>query len=555
MNVTDGRAFLSPILIGRATQLAYLRRRLTEDLSPGTVILSGDAGIGKTRLVLETRAIAQDAGFEVLQGNCFERDSALPFSLVIDLLRTHLLDRSPADVEALLGELGCELVKLVPELAVQCPVLVPTPPLDAEQEKRRLFHALSQLFVRLSQQRPLLVVFEDLHWADETTLDFLVHCCRHLTLARQPGRVLLLVTYRPDDAQSPLVHCLAELDRLRLAVELHLDQLTRAETEVMVRAILQQSRPLRREFMEELFGLTEGNPFFVEELLKAMHSSAPGSLEGGDNDRMPLDLVGVPRTVKDAVTRRVRQLPPASKRLLEIAAVIGQRFDSALLQAVDVVAGEALIGPLKELVAAQLVVEESAERFRFRHALTRGSVYSDLLLTERRQIHRVIADAIEALCGGQPEDLDAHLNDLAYHFYEAGVWPKAQLYCEQAGVRAQRLFAPRVCVQHLSRAIEAARRNGTPHASAVLRQRAGAYELLGEFNNALADLETVLGSAQTLGNRGEEWEALIALGMLWLSRDYSRAGSYFNMALELARAADDRRRIAHSLNRVGNWQM
>src|SRR5205823_14830310 len=159
-------------------------------------------------------------------------------------------------------------------------------------------------------------------------------------------------------------------------------------------------------------------------------------------------------------------------------------------------AGEALIGALKELVAAQLVVEETAERFRFRHALTREAVYSDLLSAERRQIHRAIGEAIETFYSDQPEAREAHLSDLAYHFYEAGAWPQAQTYCEQAGMRAQRLFAPGACVQYLSHALEAARRGGTASSATVLRQRASAYELLGEFTKALADLEMALGSAQ-----------------------------------------------------------
>lgn len=555
MNMPDGRAFLSPVLIGRATQVEYLYRRLTEDCGSETVIISGEAGIGKSRLMREARTLAEGAGFEVLQGSCFERDSALPYSLVIDLLRNHLLDRSPAEVEALMGDLGCEIAKLVPELTVRCPTFVPTPSLDAEQEKRRLFHALSQLFSRLGQRRPLLVVFEDMHWADETTLDFLVQCCRHLATRQQSGRAVLLITYRTDDAPPSLVHVLAELDRLRLAVEIPLDQLTRAETEVMVGAILRQHHPLRREFMDRLFNLTEGNPFFVEETLKAMHVTAAGSVEGGEVDRLPLDLVAVPRTVKDAVTRRCQQLSAAATRLLEIAAVIGQRFDLALLQTVTAEAGEALVAPLKELVAAQLVVEETAERFRFRHALTRDAVCSDLLAAERRAHHRVIGEAIEALHREQPAELDARLVDLAYHFYEAGAWPKAQRYCAHAGQRAQARFAPAACVQHLSHALEAARRVGKVHQTAIVRLRARAYELLGEFNNALADLETALGSAKASDDRGEAWEALIALGMLWLSKDYGHAGDYFNAALSLARATDDRRRIAHSLNRVGNWQM
>jgi hypothetical protein len=125
MNVPDNQAFLSPILVGRATQLGYLRRRLDADLHSGAVVISGEAGIGKSRLSLEAHAAAEGAGFRVLQGNCFEHDSALPYSVVIDLLRNHVLNLSAAEAEPLLGDLGCEIVKLVPELAVRSPAFAP----------------------------------------------------------------------------------------------------------------------------------------------------------------------------------------------------------------------------------------------------------------------------------------------------------------------------------------------------------------------------------------------------------------------------------------------
>ncbi len=554
MNLPDGRAFLSPVLIGRATQVEYLRRRLVDDADSRTVILVGEAGIGKSRLVREVRTLAEAVGFEVLQGSCFEHDAALPYSLVIDLLRTQLLDRPPADIAARVGDLGGEIAKLVPELTQRCPAFVPTPSLDAEQEKRRLFHAVTELFSRLARRRPLLLVFEDVHWADDTSLEFLVQCSRQLATKQHDGHALLLLTYRNEDAPPSLLHVLAELDRRRLAVEISLDQLTRAETEVMVGAILRPSRSLHREFMDRLFRLTEGNPFFVEEILKTIHATAPSSGEGGAADRLPLDLVAVPRTVKDAVTRRMHQLSAAAQHVLEVAAVVGQRFDLALLQAVTSTAEEALIASLKELVAAQLIVDETADRLRFRHALTRDAVYSGLLSAERQAHHRRIGEALEAWHREQPDD-DARVVDLAYHFYEAGAWSHALQYGERAARHALTRFAPAAGVQHLSHALEAARRVGAVYQPGLVRLRARAYEILGEFTHALADLETALGAAQAAGDRNEEWEALLALGTLWQSKDYGRAGEYFDAALRLACAIDDQRRVAHSLNRVGNWQM
>jgi tetratricopeptide (TPR) repeat protein len=546
------RSFLSRVLIGRASQVEEIRQVLTSSERPGTLIVSGEAGIGKSRLVLEARQMADSLGSRVLQGNCFERDAALPYSAVSDLLRG-LLDSPATDVEPLLAQFGPEIVKLVPEVAARNAVVSPSDPLDAEQERRRLFHAVSQLLVQLSRERPLLVVVEDLHWADETTLDFLLYCCRHVAASTPPPRVHFLLTYRAEDARAPLLHALAELDRLRLAEEMRLDQLTRAETEVMVRAILELNRPLRRDFLEEIFRLTDGNPFFVEEVLKSLTMTT--DLEIGDEaGREAFNSLAVPRSVNDSVTRRAAQLSAEARRLLEVAAVTGQRFDLALLHSVLATEPATLVDQVKELVAAQLVMEESAGRFRFRHALTREAVSSSLLSTERIAYHRAIADAIEAQ-GEHAGEPDGRLVDLAHHFYMAGVWPKAQLYCEQAGRRAQDLYAPAACIEHLSHAIEAATNLGTEHSPSLLRVRAGAYEMLGEFNKALADLESALASAREAGDRVEEWEALLGLGVLWLSRDYERAGAFFQAALDLAEKTGDRRRVAHSLNRVGNWQM
>ncbi len=554
MNRPVGRSFLSPVLIGRASQVEYVRQLLISNAGPSTLVVSGEAGIGKSRLIVEARRLAEATGFLVIQGNCFERDSALPYSALTDLLRTQLPGLAPTPIDTALRQVGPELVKLVPELAIRLPELVPTLPLDGEQERRRLFHALSQFFVYITEENPLLVVIEDLHWADETTLDFLLYCCRHISSTAHLHRLQLLLTYRVEDAQPPLLHALAELDRLRLAEELHLDQLTRVETEVMVRAILEMNEPLRRDFLADLFNLTEGNPFFVEEVLKSLHEAVGFDTDIGAN-RQVFDGLLIPRTVKDAVTRRTAKLSAGARRLLEAAAVTGQRFDLPLLQTVTSTEAVTVIDQVKELVSAQLVVEESAGRFRFRHALTREAVYSALLSTERSQYHRALADAIEESVGAQPDETDASVVDLAHHYYQASIWPKAQQYCVRAGLRAHRLFAPAACVEHLSQAIEASRRMGAVQATLILRVRAGAYEMLGEFNKALADLETAIDAARRTDDGDEEWEVLMALGALWLSKDYDRAGNHFRDALSLALVSDDRRRVAHSLNRVGNWQM
>jgi predicted ATPase len=343
-------SYVSPVLLGRAGQLDRLTRLIDAAPSdPRTVLVAGEAGIGKSRLIREASSLAAAQGYHVLQGTCFEHDHGRPYSAVLDLIRTHILTRPGPELETMLGPIGCEIVKLAPELALVCPSLVPTPPLDAAQEKARHFQALNLLVERMAAARPVLAVFEDVHWADETTLEFLFQFARRATASPPSPRVLLVLTYRTEQAGPMLAHLLAELERLRLATELQLDPLTRAETDVMLRAILGLHRPVRREYLEQLYQLTGGNPFFIEEVLKATSTAAGGRGSDQHFDRQPLDVASVPRTVQEAVTRRCLELSPPTRELLDAAAVTGQRFDLPLLGAVAAGSADTLLGPIKEL--------------------------------------------------------------------------------------------------------------------------------------------------------------------------------------------------------------
>lgn len=205
------------------------------------MLVAGEAGIGKSRLVAEAAAVATKQGFQVLRGACFEYDRSLPYAAILDLLRTFHSERSPEEIAEYLGTTGSEIVKLVPELGSLLPGLAPSPPLDPEQEKRRHFHSLAQFFGQLATKQPVLAVFEDLHWSDETTLELLLHLARRI----ESCHILLLMTYRNDELHPALTHFLAETDRQRLAAELVLGRLTQAEVEVMLRTILDLKRPVR----------------------------------------------------------------------------------------------------------------------------------------------------------------------------------------------------------------------------------------------------------------------------------------------------------------------
>ena len=278
---------LCPVLIGRTSQLEALTR-LIEQARGGagqTALIAGEAGIGKSRLVAELKTRAAQLGFSLLQGNCFDSDRALPYAPLLDLLRSFCANHTDAEIAAGLGGSAAELTKLLPELATRLPGFSPAPALEPEAEKRRLFNALSQFFTggTGSGHVPLLIVIEDLHWSDDTSLEFLLHLARRIL--SQP--VLLLLTYRIDETHPALVHFLAELDRGRLALELTLQGLTLAEADGKLRAIFQLERPLSAAFQQTLQALTEGNPFFIEETLKALSASGSFSSKKGAGTRSP----------------------------------------------------------------------------------------------------------------------------------------------------------------------------------------------------------------------------------------------------------------------------
>jgi DNA-binding CsgD family transcriptional regulator len=202
------------------------------------------------------------------------------------------------------------------------------------------------------------------------------------------------------------------------------------------------------------------------------------------------------------------------------------------------------------LVAAQLIIEESAERFAFRHALTHETVYTWLLQRERRALHERVAEILERT---HADRLDMHESELAYHYFAAEVWAKAFMYSQQAGIKAQAMFAPREAIEHLTHALEAARQLAMSSAIEILRARGKAYETVGDFERARVDYEEALNGARQARDRLAEWQQLIDLGFLWASRDYARTGEHFQQALALAQTLGDPAMVGHSLNRLGNW--
>ena len=551
MDVLFNRPIVCPTLIGRTDDLAALRVLVEEAKSKqGRVALvNGEAGIGKSRLVTEVKTYATHQGFLLLQGNCFQTDNSFPYAPLRDLLRAYMTNHLEGNID--LEPYVHDLLKLLPDLPLLLPHLVTLSsketPYDPEQEKRRIFTTLTHFFTYETMRQPVLCIIEDLHWCDDTTLEFLFSLIRRCS--QQP--IFFLFTYRNDEVQPALRHFLTQLNRERLSQEFSLSHLSRDNISSMVQMIFALPRPVQADTLDAIYTLTEGNPFFVEETLKSLVTKGEIYYADGNWQRKPLQELSTPQSVQDAVQQRTEHLSSSAKQVLTFASVAGRRFDFALLQQVMHCNEEQLLDLIKELIAAQLVIEESAERFAFRHALTRQAVYANLLARERRALHRIMAETIEQLYGSSLQDV--HVAALANHFYKAGVWVKAIEYGQRAGEKALALYAPRSAVEHLSRALDATQRQATVSTTKLYLMRGKAYDTLGEFEHARSDYECALESTRATKDGVTEWQCLMDIGSLWSGRDYMQAGMWFQQALDLAQTLNDATLHARSLNHVGNW--
>jgi len=260
-----------------------------------------------------------------------------------------------------LGPFVREFAQLIPDLVhvlPDSPPMPPLPPLEPEQEKRRLFEVLTRWFTGLGTKQPILLVIEDVHWSDDISLEWLHYLARRY--AAHP--LLLLVTYRSEEVRSSLSHWLTQLDRERLTQEFLLARLSRSDLDMMLRAIFALPLSRQLELPDLLYTLTEGNPFFVEESLKSLIAAGGIFYEDGTWDRRPLDELHIPRSLHDALQQRTHELSESARQVLRLAAIAGRRFDFALLQQLTQHNEQQLLTLMKELMAAQFVVEEKEMR-------------------------------------------------------------------------------------------------------------------------------------------------------------------------------------------------
>lgn len=498
--------------LGRERELQLLTRAWAEAATGyRAVILAGEPGIGKTRLVAELAERVHAQGAPVLYGRCHE-DLDLPYQPFAEALHTYVSDCPLDELTDQLGPLGGELVRIVPGLPKHVPHLSAPLPAEPETERYRLFEAVADLLAAAGTPAPSLLILEDLHWTDRPTLALL----RHLVRPGYATCLLVVLTYR--DVEIDPAHPLAELQaalRKEPGVEqMSLGGLTVDHVGQLVRGASGDVGAFTVPLAEAVYTETDGNPFFVGEVVRHLGESVVALLRTGREaaDELVAEL-GIPEGVRELVARRLSRLPEAVRHTLSVAAVVGQDFDAGLLMAASRFDRDVVLDALGQAEQARVVtpVGSLAERYRFTHALMRSAVYENLSAGRRAQIHFHVAEAIER-SGDEDEAAE-----LAYHLHAAGPAgdpARAVEVAVRAGEQASARLAHEEAAAHYGLALQALRwlgREGTGRRGAILLARAEACRRAGDRERTRDDLRAAI---ECFGRAGDaEGLARAAVGL------------------------------------------
>lgn len=490
-------------LLGAWKEAAAGARRL--------VLLSGEPGIGKTRLAAEVAALAHGEGGVVLWGGCAE-DLGIPYEPFAEALGL-LAHAWPLDEPVRrLGSLAGELGRLLPDLDRLLPGLDAPLRSDPESERARLFDAVSELLAELAEEHPVVLVLDDLHWAAKPTLLML----RHLLRAPRPTRLLVVGTYRDTDLdrRHPLAEMLADLRRDGEGVRLALTGLGAEGVEALMAAAAgHDMEPAGRELAVAVHRETEGNPFFIREVL--LHLVETGAIVQQDGVwTAGPTAIGIPEGVREVIGRRLSHLPEETNEVLAAASVLGRSFDLGLLAALTGSTPAEVSEQLEPAEAANLLrpVDDRGASFEFAHALVRSTLYDELATSRRLRLHREAGRALEGSGGAE-----RHLADVARHFAEAAA------------------------LGEVDRAVDYGRRAGDQAMADLAFEEAAAH-----YERALGVLEVAEGDDAVV-----RCDLLTALGLALVHASDPEHRKVLRVAIEFARQLDDAERLADAVLALG----
>ena len=499
-------------LVGRDAEMAVLEQALAAaSLQQGRlVLLAGEPGIGKTRLAEEFAVLAGTRGAKVRWGGCYELEGAPAFWPWVQIVRGLAEDLDDERLGSALGSGAAHVIQVVPELGER--VVAPSPPalLHDEGARFRAYEAITQLLTRVASGRTLVVVLDDLHWADVPSLRLLAYAAGAL----RHSSVLVLGTYR-DVEVGPghaLTETLARLAREPVTERVALRGLTEGDVGRFIAGAT--GAAASRRFIASLHRRTAGNPFFLGELVRLLRSEGP--LEAAD----PTE---VPTSVREVVGRRLAQLPGGSEQLLTVAALAPDAFRLDVLARVEGVSDDQVLDVVEAALAARLIVEHSEPgSYRFAHDLVRETLFEGVSAPRRARLHARYGEALEAVLGTRAEEAAA---ELAHHFCQAatltppsaapaGAGTKGIGYARRAATHALARLAYEDAAAHYQRALVVLHREPEPDRRTrceLLLGLGDACRRCGDVAASRAALEPAFGLARDLGEA--EWMARAALDL------------------------------------------
>jgi len=529
-------------LVGRGNEFGLLLGLLAR-LTAGAghvALIEGEPGIGKSRLMRELAQYCRSRGIATLSTSCYEIERAMPYQPVIDLAGKALELASKETLQKLPPVSLAEIAALVPAVAERTAV----PSLSAdfpEARQARLIRSMVQLFDAVGAGRQLVVMVDDIQWADDASAQFL-----HYFARQAASRPLLLACAYRDEALDPHERLAGLVQSLRGEAHVRhvpLKRLQVADTEALLEK-LDDPRVKLPGLAARLHKETEGNPFFLTSMLHAL-------TQGESSDALP-DTLPLPEALRASVRARLAHVPPEARPALDVASVLGRRFDFETLLAVTREPEDRLLRAMEALVRRRLLREDAEDGFYdFSHDKVREVVYREIGGARRVTLHRAVAEALEERGEGEQHERDA---SLAEHYERGHVRPKALQYLVLAAERSQKLFAMRDALHWLDRAVALAEAHPAAIADPVslYERRGGARAQAGQTAGAVADIRRVIDAARARGDREGARDAVIQLGMAYRrADDYQAATEWLTQALVESRAMNDERRAADTLYHLG----
>ncbi|HVM07953.1 MAG TPA: AAA family ATPase [Acidimicrobiales bacterium] len=501
--------------VDRDEQRARLRKHVdaANDGRGGFVLVTGAPGSGKSRLVEEVGLEARARGLQFLIGRCYETAEGLAYGPIVEVLE--LVERSlPEDAfRDIVGEDAGEIARLLPQLRTQWDDAAPERPLPVQEARTSLFAALRQVLARVAAVRPLVVLIDDLHWADDATLRFVEYLAAEL-----PGLpISVIATYGGEDvsASAPFRLFVSGLHRRRLVETVEVPPLDEQHVAELLRALGGGEAP--PALVAQLHEATGGNPFFVEEVIRQLIDAQ--QLLDASGRWLPTAGaadVEVPDSVRFVIEDRLAKLSPATRNVLVTAAVVGRDFGFELLEALADLSEDELLDALDEAERTRLVMasnENGFVRFRFAHGLIRRTLAAEMSLTRRQRLHVQVAEALEHVYAST---LDEYAADIAFHLVEAGRWADAELtarFLLLAGDRALEAAAYEEALRHFDRALARSPMSDARARAAVLEKMGMAERSLGHLDDALALWNEALDAYDRVGANDEVARLCLTAGI------------------------------------------